>query len=99
MKFCEKCGREILDEAVVCPGCGCSINAANSSIAPAEAEKVEKPGIARCALGFAFLIPILGIIFGIIGIAKYNDKKLKKQCIIAIPLSIVMTIAWYFIAI
>ena len=25
MKFCEKCGKEILDEAVVCPGCGCAI--------------------------------------------------------------------------
>ncbi|MBE6713329.1 MAG: zinc ribbon domain-containing protein [Ruminococcaceae bacterium] len=23
MKFCEKCGKEIMDEAVVCPGCGC----------------------------------------------------------------------------
>lgn len=25
MKFCEKCGKEIIDEAVICPGCGCSI--------------------------------------------------------------------------
>ncbi len=24
MKFCEKCGKEIMDEAVVCPGCGCA---------------------------------------------------------------------------
>lgn len=22
--FCEKCGKEILEEAVICPGCGCS---------------------------------------------------------------------------
>ncbi len=25
MKFCQKCGKEIMDEAVMCPGCGCSI--------------------------------------------------------------------------
>ncbi len=25
MKYCEKCGAEIMDEAVVCPKCGCSV--------------------------------------------------------------------------
>lgn len=28
MKYCEKCGKELLDEAVVCPGCGCAVKAA-----------------------------------------------------------------------
>ncbi len=28
MKYCEKCGRELLDEAVICPGCGCAVNGA-----------------------------------------------------------------------
>lgn len=23
MKYCSKCGKEIFDEAVICPGCGC----------------------------------------------------------------------------
>ena len=23
MKFCSKCGRELFDEAIICPGCGC----------------------------------------------------------------------------
>ena len=23
MKYCTKCGKEIMDEAVICPGCGC----------------------------------------------------------------------------
>ena len=26
MKYCSKCGKELLDEAVVCPGCGCSMD-------------------------------------------------------------------------
>jgi len=25
MKFCQKCGKEIMEEAVICPGCGCSV--------------------------------------------------------------------------
>ena len=25
MKFCQKCGKEIMEEAVVCPNCGCAI--------------------------------------------------------------------------
>lgn len=25
MKYCEKCGKEIMDESVVCPGCGCAV--------------------------------------------------------------------------
>ena len=26
MKYCEKCGKELFDEAVICPGCGCSVS-------------------------------------------------------------------------
>ena len=25
MKYCEKCGKEIMEEEVVCPGCGCAV--------------------------------------------------------------------------
>ena len=25
MKFCQKCGKELVDEAVFCPGCGCAV--------------------------------------------------------------------------
>lgn len=26
MKFCSKCGKELMDEAVMCPACGCLVN-------------------------------------------------------------------------
>ena len=29
MKYCTHCGRELLDDAVVCMGCGCSVQAKN----------------------------------------------------------------------
>lgn len=32
MKYCSKCGNEMLDEAVVCVKCGCSVNQANASV-------------------------------------------------------------------
>lgn len=25
MKYCSKCGKELFDEAVICPGCGCPV--------------------------------------------------------------------------
>ncbi|MBR6940534.1 MAG: zinc ribbon domain-containing protein [Clostridia bacterium] len=93
MKYCEKCGKEIDDNAVICPGCGASATVNASPITTAES---ENPKTARMAIGFAFLIPIVGIIMGIIGLKKYTDPKLKKQCIIAIPLAIVMMIVWSF---
>lgn len=31
MKYCTKCGKELFDEAVICPGCGCKTESYNSS--------------------------------------------------------------------
>ena len=25
MKYCKHCGKEIMDEAVICPNCGCAV--------------------------------------------------------------------------
>lgn len=30
MKFCQKCGKELFDEAVICPGCGCPVECSHS---------------------------------------------------------------------
>ena len=44
MKFCQKCGKEIMDEAVICPNCGCAVKK------EAEAPKVvEVPKQAKTA--------------------------------------------------
>lgn len=48
----------------------------------------EKKTLATCALAFAFLMPIVGLILGIIGVVKYKTAKYKNQCIAAIPVSI-----------
>lgn len=56
------------------------------------AVSAEKKGLAVCALVFSFLMPIVGIILGIIGAVKYKTPKFKNQCIAAIPISIVVWI-------
>ncbi len=39
MKYCAKCGKELLDEAVVCTGCGCMVA---PEAAPEKKESVLK---------------------------------------------------------
>ena len=31
MKYCTHCGKEVLDEAVVCPSCGCKVGSTTTS--------------------------------------------------------------------
>ena len=57
MKFCSKCGKELVDEAVVCPNCGCAV------VAPTVPQAVtgDKVSIGLCVL--AALIPLFGVIY------------------------------------
>ena len=55
MKFCSKCGKEIMDEAVVCPHCGCSVKS-ESQITKED----DAPSILFALLGF--FIPLVGLI-------------------------------------
>lgn len=95
--FCQKCGNEINDSAVVCPNCGCPTGNESSFASPVSSnvptiENGEKGTLADCAIIFAIIIPIVGLILGIIGAVKYKTSKLKNRCIIAIPISIVVWI-------
>lgn len=71
MKFCTKCGKEIFDEAVVCPNCGCAVG--NSVSVRGENDQVS---IGLCVL--AALIPLFGIIYWPL---KYKETPKKaKAC-------------------
>lgn len=106
MRYCSNCGKQLRDEEAFCSGCGNAVNAVPQQ--PIQAQQSfsaqqpvqfqqpmveeEKKTLATCALAFAFLMPVVGLILGIIGTVKYKSEKLKKQCIIAIPVSIVVWI-------
>ena len=93
MKYCSKCGKELLDEAVICPGCGCPVPGASGQ-APAKTSQGENATLATSAVICAFLMPIVGLILGIIGNNKYTDPQLKNKAKSAIRISIGMWIVY-----
>ena len=57
MKFCQHCGKEIHDQAVVCTGCGCAVQPTNTQVA--EVDESVSGGLVFLAV----LIPLFGIIY------------------------------------
>ena len=93
--FCSKCGNEIDDEAMICPKCGCA-TANMGNMKKSSSQSDESSGLATCAIVFAILMPIVGLILGIVGVCKYEDENLKKKSISAIILSIVIWVIYIF---
>lgn len=74
MKFCEKCGKEIMDEAVICPSCGCAVG--KSAVATRkEQETVVVPKSAKTASIFGVLSLLLLAPFGIPAIILAQKSK------------------------
>lgn len=66
MKFCEKCGKEIMDEAVICPNCGCSTQSSGQT--------EENTAVCAPASKAAVILGIIGIagsVYYIVGIRGY----------------------------
>ena len=57
----------------------------------------ESSGTATCAIVFAFLIPLVGLILGIVGMNKYQTPALKKKCKTAIIISVVVWVLSFLI--
>lgn len=56
--FCKKCGKEILDEAVICIHCGCSVD---------ENKKENTPDSSSTGMAvLGFFIPLAGLIIWLI---------------------------------
>ncbi len=70
MKYCEHCGKELNDEAVICTTCGCAVKAINSgSTLNSDDELVQKLSSRINTNGVIWMvIGILQIIFGIINV-------------------------------
>ena len=90
MKYCTHCGKELLDEAVVCPSCGCRAESTTSSpILDEEDKKIFKLiikvflVIGCIASGWA-LIPLLWTI----PLTTHVFKKLNKNEPIGIGIKI-----------
>ena len=75
--FCSYCGRFIPDNTVVCPICGCPTR--NARMIPSEPEQPKSNGMAIAGFICSFFIPILGWIFGGIGLSKASKRKGKGK--------------------
>ena len=80
MKFCQHCGKEIMEEAVVCPGCGCAVKATNN----AQATEVDE-SVSAGLVVLAVLIPLFGIIYW--PVKAKTRPKCAKACGIAAIIS------------
>ena len=58
MKFCQTCGAEVNDNAVICVKCGCSLNPMNEK----EEKRVDE-SISAGLVILSVLLPIFGIIY------------------------------------
>lgn len=74
MKYCTKCGKELMDEAVICPNCGCAVAGINVNNGMASNQQIGESKAST-----AFMLSVIGLFvcgfLGIIGIAKANESK------------------------
>ncbi len=86
MKYCSHCGKQVLDDAIICPGCGCSVqygNMGNDGFSKGNnmnsAPQNQVPpivdtysGLSIGGLILAFFEPLIGLILSIIA---HNEAK------------------------
>lgn len=89
--FCSKCGNEVLDEAVICPKCGCMLKDEKMTVSTDNKQKVSKAPVIFGILGivFAWLFALVGHVLSIIGIVLGIKEYSKNKVMTGLILSIV----------
>ena len=85
MKYCTKCGNELMDEAVFCPKCGCSVND-NGNV---KKEGISFEGINPGLCVLSAVIPIAGIVLWIV-----KNKEKPKHAPIYGAIGLVAWVVW-----
>lgn len=92
--FCSKCGKEISDDAVICPNCGVPTSnyyRANTKPTSNVDDSNNVNTMSIIALVMSFFIPLVGFIMGLIYRPKavaIDDESSRKKCTAAIWISV-----------
>ena len=93
--YCKKCGKEIDDEAVVCPNCGCATdNYKTNTKSAVVTDENDAPSTGFAVLGFFF--PLIGLILYLV----WKDKmplrahSVGKGALIGVIVSVVLSVIY-----
>jgi hypothetical protein len=96
MKYCSHCGRELLDEAVVCPGCGCPVEKSTDSTEFVNGTQATTPVMEEgSSFGWGvlgFFIPLVGLI--LFCVWKQTKPRAAKAAGIGALIGFVLGIVW-----
>ena len=87
MKYCKHCGKQINDETVICPGCGCQV------------KEFEEDSVNPGFVILSVLIPIVGIIMAI-AFWKKTPKAARaylRAALITIAIEVVVGVLYYIL--
>ena len=87
--FCRQCGKEVMDQAVVCPHCGCAVNGS-----PAMPEQNDTGSIGWLFLGL--FVPLAGLILFLTwkDTKPLSAKRAGIGALIGVIASVVLGILW-----
>lgn len=89
--FCKHCGKEIVDDAVVCIHCGRELGL-SKQIKLTNNERWERGFYALLIIG-ALLVPAIGLVMGLINIDN-EEKKDQAKVLVAIgAINMILTLA------
>ena len=91
MKACPKCNTVLQNEAKICSNCNfvfedtvVHLTAFNRT------DDNESNTYGILAIVFSFFLPLLGLIFGAIGLGKLKQRKARRLCVIGITIALFM---------
>jgi len=96
--FCQHCGKEIADDAVVCIGCGRAVKPLRDANSPSAMVGGKfSDGVMAALIIASVLIPILGVVLGLIYLSSSSSSpERKKQAKIILIVAVVGAVVSLF---